>query len=294
MDIPDRQQSELNPIPIPDSAVAEVKAGKDQCFGCALFGHMQQHCPSRASKLGRSARPYKDWRHVMGTRKLYSVNVLWPPAPVATPMPVVPHHMPQDANAVNLGQPIAEVEIINGNDAVITAVENSEVHTAVANAKVEVIEVIHAADAVHTVTPDVIDSVAVLNVNNVDHNHEAAMICRTDEYVSPSKPSDQPITGLTEIMLFDIEAMNLPGNPMAIDSHKAFSPAEVSIIAENAITHNGLSEIVLFEGDNTINLESPPINHIHEEDLEHFVKPYTRGNMAYTIFLTAGQKNVCL
>ncbi|KAH9814911.1 hypothetical protein DFH28DRAFT_1126847 [Melampsora americana] len=69
-----RKQSEMACIPMPLSAMPEVKAGKDQCFRCNNFGHILFDCNERGSLR---PEPKPRWRRV-DNGKLYSVYAFWP------------------------------------------------------------------------------------------------------------------------------------------------------------------------------------------------------------------------
>ncbi|KAH9812910.1 hypothetical protein DFH28DRAFT_1129206 [Melampsora americana] len=73
----EREQSELSPIPIPDEALPQVKAGLPQCFYCGLFGHWFRECPDRRAFLPSYGAPPQHWRKLENGQH-YDVNVIWP------------------------------------------------------------------------------------------------------------------------------------------------------------------------------------------------------------------------
>ncbi|KAH9816176.1 hypothetical protein DFH28DRAFT_1107151 [Melampsora americana] len=68
------KQSEMACIPMPLSAMPEVKAGEDQCFLCNNLGHILFDCNKQGSLR---PEPKPRWCRV-DNGKLYSVYALWP------------------------------------------------------------------------------------------------------------------------------------------------------------------------------------------------------------------------
>ncbi|KAH9820388.1 hypothetical protein DFH28DRAFT_1197911 [Melampsora americana] len=74
-----RDNSKMNMLEIPPTALGGVKAGLPQCFFCGAFGHgyLSGGCESYDGNGDRTGAHYVDWRRV-SNRKWYSLNVLYP------------------------------------------------------------------------------------------------------------------------------------------------------------------------------------------------------------------------
>lgn len=74
-DMPARRKSELSYLPIPETAMPEVKAGENQCFHCGLFGHLFGDCPDKYR--AKQGEEFNDLR-LVENGKYYSVLALCP------------------------------------------------------------------------------------------------------------------------------------------------------------------------------------------------------------------------
>ncbi|EGF97195.1 uncharacterized protein MELLADRAFT_114519 [Melampsora larici-populina 98AG31] len=244
---PNRQQSEENPIIIPDEALPEVKAGIPQCYWCNLFGHMQPLCPSRQAKLARTARPYRDWRRVVGCRTLYSINVLWPSPPPPEVAPI----------QIDLTQNVAALE----QDDTTTAETNGEVlviHTVVD--EVQVPDLLVGKLSLIQFNPSSVRSTGPNgDTEVVGSNFEITQVEGTPAYVeveAAHASSDIQVTPVIE----DIVENVVFGQADA--EHQSFiSPSTATHDGDGTITQEVLNEIVLFAGGP----EGVDVMNLHED-----------------------------
>lgn len=73
----ERNASKDNPIPIPNSAINNVKMGIPECFYCGGWNHSYEVCNDYKNETGRKGAHYFDWRKT--TTNWYSLKSLYPP-----------------------------------------------------------------------------------------------------------------------------------------------------------------------------------------------------------------------